>query len=110
MCTLLLEQVRKHLSPGSLAIAGRHADGQRPGGTESGAARLFQKKMQIVNGVSSFPKPVQIPKPEGNVANAPQERRAEPGTSEFGNLPGRLIGAKEDGAQGNINIYENIRT
>lgn len=66
--------------------------------------------MQIVNGVSSFPKPVQIPKPEGNVANAPQERRAEPGTSEFGNLPGRLIGAKEDGAQGNINIYENIRT
>ena len=87
MCTLLLEQVRKHLSPGSLAIC-----------------------MQIVNGVSSFPKPVQIPKPEGNVANAPQERRAEPGTSEFGNLPGRLIGAKEDGAQGNINIYENIRT
>ncbi len=44
------------------------------------------------------------------MASAPQERRAEPGASEFGNLPGRKIGAKEDRAQGNINIYENIRT
>lgn len=67
-----------------------------PGGQNLAKPDCSKRKCRLLRGVSSFPKPVQIPKPEGNVANAPQERRAEPGTSEFGNLPGRLIGAKED--------------
>lgn len=66
------------------------------GGQNLAKPDCSKRKCRLLRGVSSFPKPVQIPKPEGNVANAPQERRAEPGTSEFGNLPGRLIGAKED--------------
>ena len=110
MCTLLLEQVRKPLSPGSLTIACLHADCQRPGGTESGEARLFQKKVQIVKLSKQFPQACTNSKTRGKCGERPTGAQGMPGTSEFGNLPGRLIGAIEDGAQGNINIYENIRT
>ena len=44
------------------------------------------------------------------MVNAPQECRAERGKTENQLLTCGLTWAIEDEAQGNINIYENIRT
>lgn len=89
--------------PLTIACLYQIADGP---GTESGEARLFQKKVQIVKQSKQFPQACANSQTRGKCG----ERRAEPGAREFGNLPGRIIEANEDGTQGNINIYENIRT
>ena len=79
-------------------------------GTESGEARRFQKKVLILKLSKQFPQACTNSQTGGKCGKRPTGAQGMPGTSEFGNLPGRLIGAIEDGAQGNINIYENIRT
>lgn len=77
-------------------------------GTKSGETRLFQKKVQIVKQSKQFPQACTNSQTRGKCGERPTG--AQGGAREFGNLPGRIIEAKEDGTQGNINIYENIRT
>ncbi len=95
--------------PQPLTIACSHANCHQPG-AEAGEARLFQKKVQIVKRSKQFSKTVQIQfqnrremwrTPHRSAGRSPERGKTEKQL---------LTWAIEDGAQGNIKIYENIRT